>query len=385
MLIPRRVSTATTVPRLPLLLAYLHHAPGVGPRRGVDPPSHGDVLGGPDGVQNAEVSDQAQFDVAVPTDALRRHDRCHPLYPTKPVWRPLWIQDVAINVLAWSRSRRGRRTRRSWSWFVRPPIDNVGVQVRAAALRTARYSADFVDLNANVGGLDIDDNPTRPATTVVARHRWPGHIGAGRSTRPTTCNQTAIIDCRVAQPGRLPRRVPRVRHRARLDREHGTHANQLIWEGPVPLLADSSCELNSFIAMDQWLTAVERDHKRASVAQKIVRDKPSGLTDECFDGTGHKVSNSLLPGRRRQRRGDAAHGRRRPAHHRREQVPATAAESGRLRRHHVHRRSVDQLQQIYPNGVCNYSKPGVDQQPTVPWLTIPERKGAGDLRRQAAG
>ena len=48
--------------------------------------------------------------------------------------------------------------------------------------------------------------------------------------------------------------------------------------------------------MDQWLTAVERDHKRASVSrQKIVRDKPSGLTDECFDGAGQKVSNSLCP------------------------------------------------------------------------------------------
>ena len=28
-----------------------------------------------------------------------------------------------------------------------------------------------------------------------------------------------------------------------------------------------------------------------------------------------------------------------------------------------------QLQQTFPTGVCDYSKPGVDQQAAIPWLT----------------
>ena len=34
-----------------------------------------------------------------------------------------------------------------------------------------------------------------------------------------------------------------------------------------------------------------------------------------------------------------------------------------------------QLQQIFPDGVCDFSKPGVDQQGTVTWLTYQDAKG----------
>jgi hypothetical protein len=34
-----------------------------------------------------------------------------------------------------------------------------------------------------------------------------------------------------------------------------------------------------------------------------------------------------------------------------------------------------QLQAIFPTGVCDYSKPAVDQQPTMPWLTYQDASG----------
>ena len=43
------------------------------------------------------------------------------------------------------------------------------------------------------------------------------------------------------------------------------------------------------------------------------------------------------------------------------------------------------LQETFPAGVCDFSKPGVDQQPTDPVADLPEREGTGDLRRQADG
>jgi hypothetical protein len=34
-----------------------------------------------------------------------------------------------------------------------------------------------------------------------------------------------------------------------------------------------------------------------------------------------------------------------------------------------------ELQQTFPAGVCDYAKPGVDQQATVPWLTYQNAAG----------
>ena len=45
-------------------------------------------------------------------------------------------------------------------------------------------------------------------------------------------DRTAIIDCRGPDPGAFHDAYRAFAVRARLDREHGGHANQLIWEGP---------------------------------------------------------------------------------------------------------------------------------------------------------
>ena len=38
-----------------------------------------------------------------------------------------------------------------------------------------------------------------------------------------------------------------------------------------------------------------------------------------------------------------------------------------------------QLQQAFPHGVCDYSKPGVGQQPAIPWLTFAGGPGGKPL------
>ena len=73
-------------------------------------------------------------------------------------------------------------------------------------------------------------------------------------------DQTAIIDCRGPDPGAAHDSYRAFAVRDRLDRAHGSHANQMIWEGPAPIIGDTKCALNSLITMDRWLAAVERDH-----------------------------------------------------------------------------------------------------------------------------
>jgi hypothetical protein len=374
---PDAWSTATQFLDYHLLLAYFKNAPKWGLGVVWTPIQMGDVLGGPDGVQNAGVSDAAQFHVAVPTDpcsGTTNADRYNP--NTNPGGVRCTIQDAAINVFGpepnalWSANEQ-----KIGHGFVRPPIDNVGVQYGLGALKKGQITpADFVDLNAKIGGLDIDTNPIA-ARSNGASPSLATAYRSGMINEANNLDQTAIIDCRGPNPGLFHDAYRAFAVRARLDREHGTHANQLIWEGPVPLIADNKCELNSFIAMDRWLTAVERDRSGTPLPRKLIRDKPSGLTDECFDGAGTKLSSSLCPagvvnveGTPRTVAGDAITTdankcQLKPV--RRADYPGITFTNAQW----------TELQKTFPAGVCNYSKPGVDQQPTVAWLTYQNAGG----------
>ncbi len=259
--------------------------------------------------------------------------------------------------------------------FAGVPFDNIGVQYGLAALRDGQITpAQFVDLNSHIGGADIDLNPI-PKRRVADEPALANAYRTGLVNETNNLNRTAIIDCRGPNPGLAHDSYRAFAVRARLDREHGTHANQLIWEGPDPLVADVNCELNSFIAMDRWLASIARDKRRGGLPEKIVRDKPAGLGDECWDGAGHKVSNGLCPpgvvpvyGTPRTVAGDpittdALKCRLRPLR-RSDYLPITFTDAEWV-----------QLKQVFRGGVCNFTKPGVHQQPTIPWLTYQTASG----------
>ena len=254
------------------------------------------------------------------------------------------------------------------------PIDNVGVQYGLSALQGLQITpAQFVDLNAKIGGLDIDINPT--AKRIAADE--PALANAYRSgmiNETNNLDRTAIIDCRGPDPGAAHDSYRAFAIRARLDREHGTHANQLIWEGPAPIVGDTQCADKSLIAMDRWLTAVEKDRSHKPLAQKVIADKPADLGDECFDGNGNKVSDGLCPpgvvpvyGTPRTVAGDAITTdankcRLKPLRRSDYTLPFTDAKWAKL-------------QKTFPDGVCDFTKPAVDQGPTIPWLTYQNRRG----------
>ena len=324
------------------------------------------------------MSDSAQFHVAVPTDPCKgttAADRYNP--STNPGGVRCTIEDAAINVFGpepsplWSANEQklGRG-------FVRPPIDNVGVEYGLAQLKSGDITpAQFVDLNSAIGGLDIDTNPTPSRIDSTGSPALARAYRTGMINETDNLNQTAIIDCRGPNPGVFHDAYRAFSVRARLDREHGTHANQLIWEGPVALMADKDCERNSFIAMDRWLTAVERDHSAKAVPQKLIHDKPQDLTDECWSGTGQMVSSGLCPAgvvnveaTPRMEAGDAITTDDNKCQHKplsRSDYPGIMFTDAQWA----------QLQKAFPAGVCDFSKPGVGQQPTIPWMTYQDARG----------
>ncbi len=331
-------------------------------------------------IVNSEVSDNAQFHVAVPTDpcaGISDAERYDPV--TNPGGVRCDIQDAAINVF-------GPRPQADWSpneqalgrGFAGVPIDNVGVQYGLRALQQAKITpAQFVDLNQKIGGLDVDTNVIG-ARIAATRPALANGYRSGMINEANNLDAAAIIDCRGPDPGAFHDAYRAFAMRARLDREHGTHANQLIWEGPVALFGDLQCAKNSFIAMDRWLRAVEQDGSRRSVAEKIVADKPADLTDRCYDGNGDKLLDDLCgeavvttfttP---RMVAGDALTTdtnkcELRPLDRNDDYgpIPFTDAEWATL-------------QAVFPDGVCDFSRPGVDQQGTIPWQTYQDDAAGG--------
>src|SRR5204862_181392 len=112
-------------------------------------------------------------------------------------------------------------------------------------------------LNVKIGGLDADASPV-PKRMTADRPALGRAYRSGMINETNNLNRTAIIDCRGPDPGAFHDAYRAFALRARLDREHGGHANQLIWEGPVLIKGDSQCEQNSFDAMDRWLGAAPR-------------------------------------------------------------------------------------------------------------------------------
>ena len=164
--------------------------------------------------------------------------------------------------------------------------------------------------------------------------------------------------------------------RARLDRENGNHGNQLIWEGPVRLMADPQCERNSFLAMDRWLAAVEKDQAQGGRSRRRSRaTSPRTSPTAATTATAARCRTTLCPsvvhvyGTPRTVAGDAITTdnnkcRLKPLS-RGDYAPGVRSRT----------RSGPQLQAIFPDGVCDFSKRGVDQQPTIPWQTYQDARG----------
>jgi hypothetical protein len=325
---------------------------------------------------NARIGDAAQFHVVVPTDpcnGITAQQRYNPT--TNPGGVRCTIQDAAVNVFGpRSPTLWGPQEKQIGRGFAGAPVDNVGVQYGLGALRSGKITAaQFVDVNAKIGGLNADAAVV-PDRIAAERPTLANAYRSGMINETNNLDRTAIIDCRGPDEGLFHDAYRAFAVRARLDREHGGHGNQVIFEGPQSLTADPQCELNSFLAMDRWLAAVENDSSRRPLARKIVRDKPADITDRCYDGSGVKVSDDLCPsivhvyGTPRTVAGDAIT----TDNNKCRLKPLDRDDYGDVQ--FTDAQWAD-LQETFPSGVCDFSRPGVSQQPTIPWQTYQNARG----------
>jgi hypothetical protein len=311
--------------------------------------------------------------------------RYHP--DTNPTGVRCTLADYMINVFgARQPSDWGPVEKKIGRGFAGMPLDNVGIQYGLEPLRLGEISPEqFVDLNEKIGGADIDLNYTPErlnANQPALRYSYrTGAVNSGNNMA-----EVPIIDLRGPDHGAFHDAYRSWAMRARLEREQGRFPrNHVIWVGHVPLIGDPSYTTEGLLAMDRWLTAVEGDRKPGTLAQKVARDRPGDIQDRCSQipgvdqvaapGVGQVCRLQHVEARYATPRMMAGEGVETDiqkcalkANRRFDYYPAEFTDA-----------QWERLDKLFPNGVCDWTKRGVDQIPTVPWLTYQAQPGGLEL------
>jgi hypothetical protein len=257
------------------------------------------------------------------------------------------------------------------------PLDNVGVQYGLQALEDGTLTPEqFVDVNERIGGLDIDGvwQPGRTVADVGALQTLyrTGRIVSGRGAA-----SAAEIEVRsnITDTGFHPP-FHSFTYRARLDRTNGNHDSHVIW---VP---NGGQTPDQILAVDAWLAAVEADTSSDPLPDKIARHKPAEAVDACFRAGG-VVQDVMCTDPATGLPGWQYYGNPRLVagwpftldHFKCQQKPLGRSDYSVVFTDEQWAR----LQGAFPSGVCDYSKPPVGQQPSIPWITFADGPGGHPL------
>jgi hypothetical protein len=274
------------------------------------------------------------------------------------------MQEMRVNIY-------GRDPR---TGFARKPQDNVGLQYGLAALNNGAISVEeFLDLNERIGGNDIDGNfiaERSVADPMVLKALYASGLlnsGGGGLANVPILHSRGYTDA----VGDIHDRHRDLTIRARLEKANGRSDNQVIWIGPARVSGEQQLSTRSNLAalsldtMSKWLDAIASDPAPLS-ADKIVRLRPADAVDSCWSADGERFAerasfegsgkcHTLYPvhGEPRLVAGapltnDIAKCRLKPIRVGDYTASFTPAQKQRLAA-------------IFPDGVCDFSKPGVGQ------------------------
>ncbi len=276
--------------------------------------------------------------------------------------------------------------------FAQRPLDNVGVQYGLEALLAGTITVDqFLDLNEDIGSYDIDGNlvPERvpaPVEAIEAAYAR-GRVlhGDGNLLRIPILSANAYTDLSVDIHDRFRAFSTRDRMAEALG-ERPT--NFVLWtrQGTsiAELVSPESLPIGEMVAhLDAWLDAIADedelpDEDDVEGWQELLgRTRPDGLTDDCITPDGERIAADDVYD------GDNACTEAYPIHG----DPRTAA--GAPRRNDIVKCALQpadptlyegvtftdeqaaRLEAVFPDGVCDYSKPGIGQVPLEgTWLSF---------------
>lgn len=258
--------------------------------------------------------------------------------------------------------------------FANRPLDNMGVQYGLKPLLRGEISpAQFVDLNAKIGGRDIDAQWT-PERTQADLDGLRNLYRSGRLNDGSQLDKVPMIDLRLGnQVGTSDVHLPVHTQitRARLAQANGHARNQIAWQSLDPG-ADVKMVNRAFVLLDRWLTAIEADKSAAPLVVKVLRHKPADAVDRCWPEAscpawlqGYGVPRMVAGG---PLASDIFKCQLKPIDwDDYENVEFTEEQK-------------QQLRATFPHGVCDWTKPGVEQQsPAGVWMTYADTIGGRPL------
>jgi Tannase-like family of unknown function (DUF6351) len=263
--------------------------------------------------------------------------------------------------------------------FARRPVDNVGVQYGRQAFNAGRISANqFIELNRMIGGYDVDGNYV-PARTIADANALEIAYKTGRMNSGRGLDDIPIIDFRDYRDtsGNVHDAVRSLVMRARLIASNGQADNQVIVTidpaiGDLSSAGFTSAYFARVTEMARWLDNIVSDTAPAmSTAAKVVRNKPADLVDACYTAAGVKITDpalclELFPPSLEPR---LAAGE--PLTNETIKCALKALDPTDYSQTLTSAQLSD-LQTIFPDGVCDYSKPGIEQQPAAgTWFAYP--------------
>jgi hypothetical protein len=277
----------------------------------------------------------------------------------------------------------------------RQTFDNAGIQYGLGALKSGAISPEeFVTLNEKIGGLDADSNRTAARSTADTAALDIAYR-AGIVSSGANLGKLPIIDSRGYDEQGIHYIWRSFAERARIDAANGNHGNQVMWRygtGLLPATASqvAAVTLNSFLTMDTWLSnlnvsAPKETLNSARTQAEVIQGKPSTAFDLCYL-TGDVTFSTPVTDQ------------------------ATCDADPRLARHSSPRQvaggplaenilkcqlkpidpadyapatftaaQLARLQATFPNGVCDWSRPGVGQQDAISPLTFAAGPGGVPL------
>ena len=276
------------------------------------------------------------------------------------------LQDLQVNV--WGKRPDG---------FAKRVFDNVGVQYGLEALNLPLGDpgkitfAQFLDMNARIGGVDIDGVKTLErmeadeGTPEVLYRSSMVNDGRGLA-RTAIINFAASANVEIHTPYHAYALEERMR-------KVGADEQHVIWHnGPSGLAWDT---------MDAWLAKVEAlggiDPIEGMDPEVVKRTRPDIARDSCWSGATQQpleaCAGQVFSDVRTKAGQPASHDVLKcvlkpvdPADYK-GAVPALTDVDLQL------------LRTVFPDGVCDYSVEGLDKAPSVPWLSYADGPGGEPL------
>ena len=266
--------------------------------------------------------------------------------------------------------------------FARRQVDNVGVQYGLAAFNDGVIDfTRFAELNELAGGYDADGNLVEQRTVANSEGLRiayeTGRVNSGDGGLP----EVPIIDVRGYTDDAgffgvdIHDRFRSFSTRDRLLATNGHADNHVIWiAGPATSIVGSPHNYDAVLLIDQWLAAVRADTGRGTLEDKIVRNKPGEAVDTCWTPTGERIVEPATFD------GTGACNQQYPSHEDPRLVAGAPVANDVLKcqlkpidpddySQPLTSDQLDRLEAVFPDGVCDYARPGVGQLPLAgTWL-----------------